>query len=273
MMNLPLFIWQISSPNPNIGFWDILDFAIVAYLVYTLYKLLKGTVALNIFIGVMLLYILWWTVGVMNMHILSSILDQFVSVGVIVLVIIFQPEIRRFLLMVGSTTTITRFQKLEEFIKGGLKFESKSPTWIKALRTTVVNLQEKNLSASIVVAESLNHESLINSGVKLNALLSIELVESLALATSPVSEGAMVVYDGRMVSAGCSLPVSGKQKMRYSLRERMALGISEQSNAFVIVVTPSHPLQYALAGELVETKDADELFGAVDKHLTTTFAL
>ena len=202
----------MTGANPNIGFWDVVDFAIAAYLIYLLYKLLKGTVAFNIFIGVMLLYLLWWTVRAMQMNILSTILDQFVSVGVIVLVIIFQPEIRRFLIMVGSTTLKSRLDQIENFFKRGLKFEAEVPEWLNILKDAIESIRKRQLSAVFVVTDNLNHESFVSSGIRLNAPLSKELCVSLALDNSPVSDGAMIVHDGRLISAGCSLPVAGKQK-------------------------------------------------------------
>jgi len=88
----------------NMKVWDILDILIVSYLIYRIYLLLKGSVAFNIFIGLMLLYIVWWLVSALEMQLLSTFLSQFVSVGVILLIIIFQPEIRKFLLDLGNTT-------------------------------------------------------------------------------------------------------------------------------------------------------------------------
>lgn len=273
IVNLSFHILQMTGANPNIGFWDIIDFAVAAYLIYLLYKLLKGTVAFNIFIGVMLLYVLWWTVRAMNMNILSTILDQFVSVGVIVLVIIFQPEIRRFLLMVGSTTFKSRLEQIEKFFKRGLKFEEEAPEWLNTLRSCIENIRERGLSAVLVVTDNLNHESFISSGIRLNAPLSKELCVSLALNNSPVHEGAMIIHDGRLISAGCSLPVASKQKTRYSLRERSAVGISEQSNALVILLYGGEKIHYAAHGELHESKSVEDLMSVVERHLTSTFAL
>ncbi|MDX1685881.1 MAG: diadenylate cyclase [Saprospiraceae bacterium] len=268
-----LFILQVTGANPEIGFWDVIDFAIAAYLVYLLYRLLKGTAAFNIFIGVLLLYILWWTVGAMDMHILSTILDQFVSVGVIVLVIIFQPEIRRFLLMVGSSTLKNRLEQIQGFFKHGFKYEPKTPDWFVKLRTSIIALQENNLSALLVITDNLNHESFVSSGVRLNADLNKEICTSIALPDSPLNDGAMIVQNGKLITAGCSLPVAPKEKTRRSLAERSALGISQQSNAMAILVGPKKGLRFAISGEIRSADDTEDLMNNVESHLTTTFAL
>lgn len=273
-MNLSTFILQVNPANAHIGFWDILDFAIVAYLIYTLYKLLRGTVAFNIFIGVMLLYVLWWTVSAMNMHILSSILDQFVSVGVIVIVIIFQPEIRRFLVMVGSTTFKSKLEEFEAFFRKGMKGqEETTPKWMNHLEEGLRSLKDKSMSALIVISKNLSHESLINSGVKLNALVSKELLESLASSTSPLHDGALVIHNGKLVSAGCTLPVVSRQKVQLSIKERSALGLSEQSQSLVLIIEPGSDYKYALGSEINHVDHAKDLIAIVKKHAETTFSV
>ena len=263
-----------ANPNPSIGFWDIIDFAIAAYLIYMLYKLLKGTAAFNIFIGVLLLYVLWWTVRAMNMFILSTILDQFVSVGVIVLVIIFQPEIRRFLLVVGSTRLKERMNQLESFIRGGFKSENFDPPWIESLEQCLEIISDKRMETVVVVAGKMNHESYINSGVPIGGEITKELLESIINRSSPLHDGAVIVQSGKIVAAGCALPMkTADEKAEWTLRERSAMGISEQTNDFSIVIGQNGSLKYAVAGELSEEVIIENLMDTLKEHLDTTFAI
>jgi DNA integrity scanning protein DisA with diadenylate cyclase activity len=271
-LNLFAFALQIGAANSSIGFWDIVDFLVAAYLLFLIYRLLKGTLAFNIFIGVLLLYLLWWTVGAMDMFILSTILDQFVSVGVIVLVIIFQPEIRRFLLLVGSTTLKSRFSNIENFIKRGFKFETREQPWLSDLEASLNSLLEEKKNALIVITSNLNHESFLNSGVRLNAILSKELLESVAAKDSPMSSGAIIIQNGTVISAGCILPSRPKGKDKNTVQERSALGISEQSNSFAIVVNATKgEFKSAVAGELTKPVEIGQLMTNLKAHLTSTF--
>ena len=273
MSNIAAFVLQVNAAaNSAIGFWDVVDFLVAAYLIFLVYRLLKGTLAFNIFIGVLLLYLLWWTVRAMDMFILSTILDQFVSVGVIVLVIIFQPEIRRFLLLVGSTTLKSRFSQVENFIKRGFKFESRELPWLMDLQGAIESLLDDGKNALMVVTSNLNHESFLNSGVRLNATLSKELIESLSGSDSPMKDGAIILQNGLVISAGCVLPSRPKGKGKQTVQERSALGISEQSNSFAIVINGAKgELRSAVAGELSKAGGVDQVLEDLKAHLTSTF--
>jgi len=267
-------VLQATSAG-NIGFWDVVDFLIAAYLVYVLFKLLRDSAAFNIFIGVLLVYVLWWTVRAMNMSILSTILDQFVSVGVIVLVIIFQPEIRRFLLVVGSTRLKERMSKIEKFIRGGFKVTDEEPIWVDSLMKGVESLIERKMDALLVIADKVDHDSYINSGVTIGAEISKELLISIQGTDSPLHDGAIILQSGKVVSAGCSLPTkSVKSHSDQSIPERAAMGISSQTNDFCIIIESDHgKLKYSVAGELFDVLHLPELRHKLIDHLNSTFAL
>ena len=208
------------------------------------------------------------------MFILSTILDQFVSVGVIVLVIIFQPEIRRFLLMVGSTTLKDRLDKIEAFVRKQIKGADALPAWVGQLENAVKSLSASKKEAVLVIASNLNHESFLNSGVKLNANLSPELIESILDEDAPLSDGAVIIQNGTVVSAGCVLPRIFSDSDQLTTSERAALGISEQTSAFAIVISKiDGHIKYALSGELSETVTNERLLNALKEHLTTPFSL
>ena len=269
-------MWALqAAPSANIGFWDIIDVAIAGYLVYLLYKLLKDSAAFNIFIGVLLVYVLWWTVRAMNMSILSTILDQFVSVGVIVLVIIFQPEIRRFLLVVGSTRLRTRLEEIERFVKSGFKITDVEPDWIEPLMQAVDRLSEKKMEAVLVIADRISHDSYTQSGVPIRGDISKELLESIHSKSSPLHDGAVIIQNGKVVSASCALPTKSiKTHSDMSIRERAAMGISEQTNDFCIIVDDARgEVKFSVAGELSDEVDLDKLRESLIDHLNTTFAI
>lgn len=268
--------WVLQADvRSNLGFWDVVDVAIAGYLVYLLYKLLKDSAAFNIFIGVLLVYVLSWTVRAMNMSILTTILDQFVNVGVIILVIIFQPEIRRFLLVVGSTRLKSRLSEIERYVRSGFKIQDHTPAWIDPLMQSIGFLKDIPVDAVVVIADNINHDSYANSGVTLRADISKEALEAICIEASPLSDGAVIIQNGKIVSAGCSLPTKSiKSHPDHSIKERSAMGISEQTNDFSIVIDAHHgELSYSIAGELYKISDVDDLKSRLVEHLNATFVV
>ncbi len=190
------------------------------------------------------------------------------------LVIIFQPEIRRFLLLVGSTTLKSRLDQIEGFIRKQIKGTGEDPAWFERLSHSITNLSRDKKEAVIVVASNLNHESFINSGVKINADLSPELLDCLLDPMSTLSEGAVILNNGTVVTASCVLPAKSAENNHLTSSERSALGISEQTSAFAVVI--SHldgSIKYALSGELFSVADTESLMTALKEHLTSTFSI
>ncbi len=219
---------------------DIIDILVVGYIIYRLYRLLKGTIAFNIFIGLVSLFSMWWLVEVLEMQLLTVFLGQFVSVGVILVIIIFQPEVRRFLLLLGDTTLKQR----AKFLSGLFKTE-KSETKYLSDQTTIYikraleHFRNTKTGALMIFAEGVDTELLETNGILLNAKLSDELLISIFHKESPLHDGAVIVNNNQIRAAKCILPVSESTWIpgHLGLRHRAAIGVSEQLNVPVLVVS------------------------------------
>ena len=232
-----MFLFDIGFLPVRI--WDILDILIVGYLMFQIYKLLKGNIAFNIFIGVLTLYVVWWLVKQLRMDLLAAVLDQFVSVGVIIIIIIFQPEIRRFLLFLGKNTLRQRSNFLERIIDKNLENSEEKGRQIRAIRSALLRMSKRKTGALIVLARNLSLEGLVSSGVTLDAEISEPLLESIFNKQSPLHDGAVIISEGMIQSASSILPVSEKSNLPKSagLRHRAAVGITERANVAAFIVS------------------------------------
>ena len=238
-----------------IRIWDILDILIVGYLIYQIYKLLRGSVAFNIFIGVILIYILSWLVKMLDMDLLSSLLGQFVSVGVLMLLIVFQPEVRRFLLILGNNTLRQRSNFFNRLLSGKLNiFESEVLTEnAEAINKAILRMSRTKTGALIVFANNLNLEYFSNSGVILDAKISQPLIESIFNKESPLHDGAVVISNNKIHAASCVLPLSSNPDLPKSagLRHRAAVGVTEHSSVTAFIVSEeTGTISYAENGNL-----------------------
>ena len=250
--------------------WDILDIIIVGYLIYQIFKLLRGSMAFNIFIGVVILYLIWWLVGMLNMDMLSLLLDQFVSVGVIILIIIFQPEVRRFLLIVGNTTLRQRSNFLQRLMDRNLDIDpSDRLAGIKELKAALLRMSRKKWGALIVLSKNLNMDGISNTGVRMDATISQPLVESIFNKEGPLHDGAVIISNNKIHSASCILPVSDNPDLPKSagLRHRAAVGITERMNVATFVVSEeTGAIGFASDGRLKRNLTESELTELLNKH-------
>ena len=176
----------------NFSIVDVLDIILVATLLYYAYKLLKGTVAINIFIGIILIYILWRGTVLLEMELLSSIIGGFMSVGIIALIVVFQPEIRKFLLMVGSANLSKKGSFLEKikFFKNQ-KLE-RDTTDVKSVISACYNMSETKTGALIVIERSNNLNFIANSGDDMNITVTQPILESIFFKNSPLHDLSLI---------------------------------------------------------------------------------
>ncbi len=222
-----------------ISIWDVLDILIVGYLIYRVYKLLRGSIAFNIFIGVIMLYVVWWLVGALKMDLLSLILDQFVSVGVIILIIIFQPEVRRFLLILGNTTLRQRSNFFGRLLERQFPDSNTRQAEIQEIKSALLRLSREKTGALIVFLKNLELETLSTSGIMLDAVISQQLLVSLFQKESPLHDGAVVIGKQKILAASVVLPVSENPDLPKSvgLRHRAAVGATERTNVAAFIVS------------------------------------
>ena len=232
MLGIILESWILG-----IRFLDVIDILLVALLLYLLYNFLKGTVAINIFLGIIAIYLLWKLVQVLEMKLLSEIIGQFIGVGVIALIVVFQPEIRKFLLLLGSSTFTRRKRKRFFFwrVDSTNQLTQHVDQIVKACQT----MASTKTGALIVIARVNELRQTIETGVIIDAQISEYLLENIFFRNNPLHDGAVIIMDGRIRAARCILPVSRNEKLPsdFGLRHRAAAGISGQSDALAIVVS------------------------------------
>jgi len=246
---------------------DIIDITLVGLLIYQAYKLIRGTAALNIFTGIIVFYFIWLIVSALHMDLLSAILGQVIGVGVLALIILFQQEIRRYLLRLG-TRYMDSGQKLRivnAFF--GNKRKDVSLVLLDELTQACRRMSEKKTGALIVLAKSSSLEFIIESGDRLDAIISRRLIENIFFKNAPLHDGAMVIADDKIIAARCTLPISENPHTpaSYGMRHRAALGVTEQSDASVIVVSEENGrISFVQNGEIKKMNSINELRLAIE---------
>ena len=244
------------------GIKDIIDILLVAILLYYIYRLMKESRSLNVFMGILVFVVLWLVVAqVLQMKLLGSILDKFVSVGVIVLVVLFQEEIRKFLYNLGAhqrMRTFRRFFSINE--------KKQDPQKLKQVIMPIVmscmSMSKKKVGALIVIQRTTPLDDIVATGESLDASINQRLIENLFFKNSPLHDGAMVIDKEHIVAAGCILPVSHDLNIpkELGLRHRAALGISSESDCIAIVVSEeTGGISIAINGEFQLRLTAEKL--------------
>jgi len=239
---------------------DIVDIFLVAVLLYELYKLLKGTVAINIFFGIVAVVLVWQVVNALQMELLSEILGAFISVGFIALIVIFQPEIRRFLLALGTTTFMR--SKGRKFLFWRLNIQGLPGIDANAIVMACSRMAEMKQGALLILTRKNELKQYINTGEVMEARLSAPLLENIFYGQGPLHDGAVIINGNTIMAAGCILPVSGNTEIpkRLGLRHRAAVGITEVSDAIAIIVSEeSGRISYSVGGKLISKVSVAEL--------------
>lgn len=221
----------------HIRLLDVIDIILVAILLYQLYMLIRGTVAYSITMGIAIIYIFWWAVRALQMELLSSILGSVLGVGVIALIIVFQQEIRRFLIFLGSRYMDGNRISFEKILN--LRFETKSQVKIRSILKAVLQFSQEKTGALIVIRKKSNLDMYAETGDVLNAETSSRLFSSIFNKTSPLHDGAVIVENDKVKAARVILPVTDQQDLppEYGLRHRAGLGISEVTDSLVVIVS------------------------------------
>lgn len=218
-----------------ITFVDLIDIALVATLLYGLYRAMRGTSATYIMVGIFFIYLLWILVRTFNLVLFSTILSQIISVGVIAILIIFQPEIRHFLQVIG------RQRDNFEFLTRIFNFRNRKHHDEIDLQPIVAACQEmgeQKVGALIIITQTSDLSVIVESGISIDAKVSTALLENIFFKNAPLHDGAVVIKDDRVVAAKCVLPSTQQEVPKsYGMRHRAALGMSEVSDAIVIAVS------------------------------------
>lgn len=260
-----------SIPFPQIRFVDILDILMVAILVYWLYRLVRGTNIMRIFWAIIVIYLAWRIFDLFNMRLCSQIFGGIMSIGLISLVIVFQPEIRKFLLFVGTKTSLAgdsfikrfRFWRNDANKKTGLNFDP----YVQAC----MHMSQSKTGALIIFKRSNDLEEIIDTGQRINADTSAALLENLFFKNSPLHDGAVIVQGNRILAARCILPVTSRMDIdpNLGLRHRSAIGISEQLDVMSVIVSEeTGAISYVIDGQIYHDVSPVDLRHALEKYCT-----
>ncbi|GGJ92673.1 diadenylate cyclase CdaA [Parabacteroides faecis] len=244
----------------HFGVKDLIDVLLVAFFLYQTYKLMKSSGTLAIFSGVVSFIIVWILVSqVLEMRLMGAILDKFISVGFVVLVILFQDEIRRFLMALGSHRGWKFLGKL--FSKRNVNNEQEGK-YVAPVVLACMNMARKKTGALIVIQQEVNLSVYEHTGEMFNADVNARLIENIFFKNSPLHDGAMIIADGRIKAAGCILPVAQNASLPkdLGLRHRSALGMSLETDALIIIVSEERgKISVAHNGKLEINISAEDL--------------
>lgn len=253
----------------TIRFLDILDILLVTLLLYQMYRLLKGTVAFNIIIGLFSLYLFWLVVKLLNMELIGSIMGQFIGVGVIALIIVFHPEIRKFLVFIGTHYNLNKVLALDKLL-GNTKKRTINQEQIDILVDACISMSKSHTGALIVLARTLELNEQINTGERLNAKISSSLLRTIFFKNSPLHDGAVIIRGNRIAAAGCILPLTQKEiDKSLGLRHRAAIGITENTDAVCIIVSEeSGTISMAIEGEIIRHLTKEKLITLLEENIS-----
>ena len=244
-------------------FIDFIDIILVAAIMFWIYRATRGTNAPYIISGIIMIYLMWVVVRTLNMELLSNILGQFVSVGVIALIIVFQPEIRRFLQMIGMRQK--RFNFIARIFNQN---DNTSVTIIAPIVQACREMSAHKTGALIVIGRQSDLRLITEGGIAIDAKISTPLLENIFFKNAPLHDGAVVIEGDRIVAAKCILPVTQSDVPKsYGTRHRAAIGMSEISDAIILVVSEeTGGISIAHGGTIHRDIAPDQLANLLQRH-------
>lgn len=252
-----------------VDIWDFFDVLIVGIMLYQLYRLLKGSIALNIFVGIVFLFLSYQVFRALGMDLLSNILNQFIQVGFISLIIIFQPEVRRFLLLLGNSTIRQRDSFWNRLLGKG-EFDRDSAPQTAVVRRAFLRMSRQKTGALLVCTQEADPATVISGGTELNADISYGLLVSIFHKESPLHDGAVLIQNRRITKASAILPVSESSELPASVgtRHRAAVGITEKIDVACFVVSEeTGKISFAHGGALERGISEERLTELLDTYL------
>jgi diadenylate cyclase len=229
-----IFLFQIGFLE--VSWVDIIDISLVSILLYQVYKLIRGSIAVNIFLGILALYLVYLIVRAAEMELLETILGQFMGVGVLAMIVVFQPEIRKFLLVIGRSAEFREnfFRNIANW-RGSYHDEFDIQQVLEAVKT----LKATKTGALIVFSRDMELRFYTETGDGLNAEVTRRLFLAIFNKQSPLHDGAVIIHKGRIKAARCILPVSENDHLPayFGLRHRAAVGMSENTDTLVLAVS------------------------------------
>ncbi|OUW35187.1 MAG: TIGR00159 family protein [Flavobacteriaceae bacterium TMED179] len=254
----------------NFSFVDVIDIFLVALLLFYLYKLVQGTVAINIFIGIVIIYLIWKLTDLLNMDVLSNLLGKFISVGFFALIVVFQEEIRKFLLLLGSTN-FTNKRNVVRYFKFLSQTRESLDLNLNILLNSCEEMSKNKVGAIIVLQKNNSLDFTLKEGNQTNIQLTPQVLESIFFKNSPLHDGAIVIENNIITATRVVLPVSDRSDIPsgYGLRHRAALGITEKTDALVLVISEqTGKIVYVKNGSFIAFETSDKLKKLISQDLS-----
>lgn len=246
----------------SMSFLDILDILLVALIIFVVFRWIHDSPAMNIFLAIIFIYFLMVVVDALHMKLMSKLVSTFIDVGVLALIIIFQPEIRHFLMRFGAGTKFgSNWRKLFNRIFGD-KETSVDNVVVNELTEACRVMGQDKTGALIVIPHQVNLDHIVQTGDRIDAVVSRRLIMNIFFKNSPLHDGAMVINGDRIVAARCTLPITDRTDIpaSYGMRHKAAIGITEQSDASVIVVSEeTGGISFVKEGKLTAIGNINEL--------------
>lgn len=252
----------------GIRFLDFIDIFLVAFLLFNLYKMIKGTVALNIFVGVFMLILTWLMVKALDMKLIGAILDAIIGVGTIAVIILFQEEIRSMFLVIGTKYNTRKWFNMDSFMKKNKK-SGMMNIYITPIVEACVNMANTKTGALIIITKSSELMDIVKTGELVNSVISTVLIENIFFKNAPMHDGAMIITDNKIKAAQCILPISHNTDLpkNLGLRHRAGLGIAQKSDAMVIIISEERgEISFAYKGQLNRKVTAEGLKKLLEKN-------
>lgn len=242
-----------------ITFKDAVDIVLLALLLYYIYTVLRNSGSKALFTGIMTFIVLWIIISqVLEMHLVGALLDKFVNIGFLVIIIIFQEEIKKFLVTIGSAERWKRIKRLFRDKQQG----DQDDRHIAPILLACVNMARKKTGALIVLQQNIDLSAWLHAGERFNADINARLIENIFFKNSPLHDGAMLIARGRIRAAGCILPVANNPDLNkdLGLRHRAALGMSQKTDALIIIISEERgTISVAHLGEIITNITAEQL--------------
>lgn len=250
------------------SFVDFLDILLVALLMFGLYRMTRGTNAPYIFTGLIIIYTVWVVVKVLDMMLLQTILGQIVSIGFLAVIIIFQPELRTFLQVLGMR------QKGFNFVNRIFNAERHKEVNLEPIVRACNEMSLSKTGALIVLSQKSDLADIIENGITINADLSVSLLENIFFKNAPLHDGAVIIHNNRVVAAKCILPVTQSNVPKsYGTRHRAAIGITETSDAIAISVSEeTGGISVAFGGKIERNIAPKNLANIISGHIVKSDA-
>jgi len=249
---------------------DAIDVILVAVLIYYIYSLIRNTLAVNLVLGMVIIVLVYYIVKGLHMELLEAIINKFMSVGILALVIIFQPEIRRFLLHIGKTTFLQKNKAWWGYLFGSKSIEQDNLLRIKPIIDACKSMKKSRTGALIVFVKYYDDEFFTNSCEIIDSKISKRLLESIFQKHSPLHDGAVVISENKIKSASCILPLTDNNKLpaQFGLRHRAGIGVSESTDAVAVIISEeTGEIAYAKQGRV----RMNVSFGELEKLLNKDF--